>query len=317
MKRRILVMLLTLIMALSCVAPAAMAATETKTAWVKMSSSDGTLNLRTGPAKTYASGGYVKAGDSIQVYVGQTSVDSENEEWTKIKVDRTDKVGYIKTKYITEDPSEAIKTGTILYISKNGGTMNVRSGAGTNYSIAGYAKHGERITVLQKGSEWSKIKVERTGITGYIKTKYIKDLGGSSSNQTTQTTATAYDLATVMTNTVNGKVNLRKGAGTTYASVTTLSRGTQLKVTGSSGNWYAVETMNGQTGYIAKTYVSFGISAKTTAGVNFRKGAGTSYGVLRTLAKGTTVTLHSVTGNWAKITYGGKTGYVSLNYLAY
>lgn len=208
-----------------------------------------------------------------------------------------------------------------VYVSKDGGSLNVRAGAGTNYEVAGYVQHGESITVVETGSKWSKIKVARTGKVGYIMNKYISNgsgggsTGGSGSGSTGS--VSSYEAAAVMTKTVNGAVNLRSGAGSGTSSLGTLSRGNFLKVISREGDWVKVVTTNGKTGYVYKNYVSFGVQAKTTGNVNFRKGAGTGYGIIRTLSTGTTVTVVSVDGKWAKVTSGGTTGYISTSYFKY
>ena len=53
---------------------------------------------------------------------------------------------------------------------------------------------------------------------------------------------------------------------------------------------------------------------KTTASLNLRKGAGTSYAKLCTMPSGTKLT-GTVTNGWLKTTYNGKTGYCSTKYL--
>ena len=52
------------------------------------------------------------------------------------------------------------------------------------------------------------------------------------------------------------------------------------------------------------------------AGLNLRKGAGTSYSVIKTLSKGTAVTVHSSNNGWSKISVNGVEGYVSTSYLS-
>ena len=113
-------------------------------------------------------------------------------------------------------------------------------------------------------------------------------------------------------------VNLRESASSSSTKVGEVKRGTYLKVTGSEGNWYKVTTKNGVTGYISKSYVSMGATGRTVANLNVRQGAGSSTARLTTLAKGISVTILSVDGNWAKIRYGkSATGYVSIRYLNY
>lgn len=61
------------------------------------------------------------------------------------------------------------------------------------------------------------------------------------------------------------------------------------------------------------TYKSF--TGYTTANLNVRSGAGTTYSKLGLLSKGTAVTVTGESGNWYKINYGGKTAYVSKSYI--
>ena len=325
MKKRFLGMILTIALLLTCLAPAG-ALAETVSATMKMPNAGGSLHLRSKASKTSASLGYVQDGDSLQVDLGVAARDNEDELWVKVKVSRTGKTGYIKSKYISR------AFGPSVYVNPEGGSLKVRSGPGTSYSVAGYVQHGKSISVLSRGDVWSKVRVTATGVTGYIKTKYVfgatagvvvgsSSSGSSPSSGSSSSTSTAwpssYDAATVMTRTAFGTVNVRSGAGTGYSSVAKVSRGDKLAVTGKSGDWYKVQLANGKTGYISASYVSFGVSASTTANVNFRKGAGTGYGIIRSLSKGTSVVVHSVSGSWANVTAGGTRGYVSVNYLKF
>ena len=54
----------------------------------------------------------------------------------------------------------------------------------------------------------------------------------------------------------------------------------------------------------------------TTANLNMRTGPGTGYAIILTIPKGTALSVESYSGTWAKVTYGGKTGYCSTTYLA-
>ena len=57
------------------------------------------------------------------------------------------------------------------------GGLNVRSGPGTNYKVAGWVVDGDEIDLIKVGSTWTKITVLRTDKTGYIRNDYIKDIG--------------------------------------------------------------------------------------------------------------------------------------------
>ncbi len=313
MKRKLIAILLAVLTAFSVMIPAI--ANAEADAWIKLEYKDGSLNLRSGPGKSYDSIGYVKNGDAVDIYFGDNQKDSEGEEWTHIKVERTGKVGYVKTKYLSSDPvsdsDSSSKKSATVYVSASGGSLKLRKGPGTDYGVAGYVSHGDKITVQSEGSTWSKVKVNATGKVGYIKNKYIStsSSGGSSSKPS------SCQYGKITTKTAAGAVNVRKGAGTSYASVGTVGRGTLLRIDSESGNWYKVSTYTGLTGYVSKNYVTMGISAKTTANVNMRKGAGSSYARLTTLSKGSAVTVYSITNNWAYVKYGSTTGYVSASYL--
>ena len=85
--------------------------------------------------------------------------------------------------------------------------------------------------------------------------------------------------------------------------------------TGEDGKWYKVVTANGLSGYVSKNYVSLGVSAQTTANLNMRKGAGSNYSRVTTLSKGASLTIYSVSGNWAYVKSGRNSGYVSMNFV--
>ncbi len=316
MKKKILAVLLVLMLILGALPVAGFAATE---GTVKTTQSGGSLNLRAGPSTSHESLGYVQDGDAI-------IVNFQGTEWSNITVKKSGKSGYIKNKYIVTSGSGGwtpsgggSSSGTAtVYVSDHGGSLNLRAGEGTNTAIKGWVLHGDSVTVLSKGSVWSKVKVARTGNTGYIKTKYIKTSGGgSSSGGSSSGGPSNYDVAAITTKTVGGRVNVRSGAGTNYGSKGTVGRGTLLKVTGTSGDWVKVTLENGTEGFVHKNYVSYGKKAVTTASsLNLRHGPGTSYGIITALAKGTPVVVKSVSGNWAYVTAGSQNGYVYTQYIS-
>ncbi len=187
--------------------------------------------------------------------------------------------------------------------------LNVRAGAGTNYAVVTWVKDGDEIDIIHQGSTWSKITVSRNGKTGYIKNTYIKDLS--------ENPATPSDPGTVGTasaGSVSGnRVNMRKGPGSGYAWVSTLTKGTKVQIWGESGNWYFITTLSGTKGWMSKTYIASGYSMTTSANLNFRQSANGT--VISTLSAGTTVEVISITGGWSKVKVGSTTGYVYNKYL--
>lgn len=64
----------------------------------------------------------------------------------------------------------------------------------------------------------------------------------------------------------------------------------------------------------ASTDETYKVTAKS--GLRIRSGPGTKYKRLGLYAYGTQVKVHSISNNWAKITYSGKTAYLSASYLS-
>lgn len=100
----------------------------------------------------------------------------------------------------------------------------------------------------------------------------------------------------------------------------------------SSSSWYKV-TYSGKTGYVLGQYVQITSTTPTpkptaaptvigtgkitaSAGLNMRSGPGTSYGILISIPFGATVSVLDISNSsWYKVTYSGKTGYVSSQYI--
>ena len=69
----------------------------------------------------------------------------------------------------------AIADAESVKLAYKGGSIKLRTGPGKEYGYTAYLKDGTSITVLQKGSAWSKVKAG--GKTGYIKSLYISGIG--------------------------------------------------------------------------------------------------------------------------------------------
>lgn len=188
------------------------------------------------------------------------------------------------------------------------GSMNVRKGPGVGYEVVTWVKNGQTVTVLESGKTWTKIKVDKSGKVGYIKTSAL-------SGTSAPTADAAYTLGSVATRYASSNVNVRKGPGTGYEALFTVSRNARLEILGEEGNWYLVRTENGKTGYISKSYVSGGIRKTTTANVHLRADTSSKSASLTVLAKGAKVTATSVTGRWTKVLLNGQLGYVYSKYL--
>lgn len=121
-----------------------------------------------------------------------------------------------------------------------------------------------------------------------------------------------------------------------------LSKGTVVNYFEETSSYYKIN-YNGYYGYIYKTYASLVTDSSlggggsnetvnptppqpstpagnltgyvTVSSLNIRAQASASSERVGGLTRGNQVTVHSITGNWANITYNGQTGYVSKTYL--
>ena len=123
-------------------------------------------------------------------------------------------------------------------------------------------------------------------------------------------------------------VNLRSGAGTSYAVVTVMPYNTEFTfddATLYNGEWYKITLTDGTKGYIYYEYASvkesqndkvIGSGYINASDVNMRSGAGTGYSVITTLDYGTALTAISKSGDWYYVELdGGIKGYVYADYV--
>ena len=105
----------------------------------------------------------------------------------------------------------------------------------------------------------------------------------------------------------------------------TASGGTSGVVLEDTGNgWYKVN-FNTVEGYMSSEYLTVSTTADAALGyglvdtdgssLNMRAAAGTSYDTVASIPGGTVLELEGVDNGWYKVTYSGKTGYVSSDYI--
>ncbi len=129
-------------------------------------------------------------------------------------------------------------------------------------------------------------------------------------------------LATTAYVQATANVNVRSGPGTGYSKLGQLTKGQTVEKLGVSGSWTKIN-YNGETAYVSTRYLKDILSSESasasnvqaTANVYVRSGPGTGYSKLGQLIKGQTVEKLGTSGSWTKISYNGKTAYVSSQYL--
>ncbi|MGL6107139.1 C40 family peptidase [Romboutsia sp.] len=202
----------------------------------------GTLNVRSGPSTSYSVVTKVYKGDKIEI------LETSN-GWHKIKLSNG-KTGWSSGEYISTSstggsttPSTG-KTGTVTT-----GTLNVRSGASTSYSVVTKVYSGDKVEILESSNGWYKIKLSN-GKTGWSSAQYIStsSTGGSTNPGTPSTGKTG----TVTT----GTLNVRSGASTSYSVVTKVYSGDKVEILESSNGWYKIKLSNGKIGWASSQYIS-------------------------------------------------------------
>lgn len=113
-------------------------------------------------------------------------------------------------------------------------------------------------------------------------------------------------------------LNVRSGPGTNYAKIGRRIQGTKLNVFQRMSNgWYKI-SFNGKTGYVSGDYVHSSAIYKVTATrLHYRTGPGTQYQSMGLINNGTVLdVIRQESNGWYKISYKGKLGYVSGDYVS-
>lgn len=197
------------------------------------------------------------------------------------------------------------------YLTVKGGGLNLRETASLQAKVLGQYKTGTWVEVVEKGDEWSKVKVG--GKEGYMMSKYLSD--GTNA-------ATLY----VRTNTGIG-LNLREGPSTSAAIITSFPIDTAVTVVRKGSEWYQVKVSD-QEGYMAARYLAAAkapaytkpLQTPVTATmkninggkvVNFRLYPGMKTKIIKAYPVGTQVKVLEKGELWCKVEIEGTVGYVS------
>ena len=277
------------------------------------------LNVRSGPSTSYGITTKLYKGDKVEI------LETSN-GWHKIKASNG-KIGWVSGDYIKVSSGSTSQTSYKATVTAT--SLNVRSGAGTSYSVITKLSKGTVVDVIESASNgWKKIKTSG-GTTGWVSGDYLTTGSAGNSSTNNSTSQTSYKATVTATS-----LNVRSGAGTSYSVITKLSKGTVVDVLESASNgWKKVKTSNGTTGWVSGSYLTTGVveqpstdsstsqtsykATVNTDSLNMRKGAGTSYSIITKLSRGTVVdVLESASNGWKKVkTSNGTTGWVSGSYL--
>ena len=188
-------------------------------------------------------------------------------------------------------------------------TLNVRSGPGQNYNRIFTLSKDEKVTIKSSSNGWYKI-VNSKNREGWASSQYIKASEDTS----------VYDKKIVSVD----RLNMRSGPSTSYRVLKILTKGTEVEIISTSGDWSKVKC-SGTTGYVKNEYLSNPSSNENNStaikyvkatSLNVRSGPSTSYSILGKLKLNDKVEVLGETSTWSKINYNGKVAYVSSEFLS-
>ena len=234
---------------------------------------------------------------------------SKSGSWYKVKYGS--RTGYVSAKYVKVSSSSSSKSKQTEISAtkyKTTANLNLRSKASTSGSIYLRIQKGKVVTATAKSGSW--YKVAYGGKTGWVSGAYLKEY-----NETTTTGLTYY--ATKSTS------KLYKSVSTSSKAVYSIKSGnifesTQKVVTSKGETWYRVKYKGSyyyiQSGSVNKmTKKSFSsTSYKADSATSLYGFAGIAHSKVASIPKGATVKATLSIGDWYKVTYGSKTGYVDI-----
>jgi uncharacterized protein YvpB len=260
------------------VAPAPVTAPSSST--VTTMKSTAYLNLRTGPATSYQAILVIPKGAAV------TLVEDKG-EWKKITYNG--KTGWSSGKYLSGvsasapvvppvTPTVPIANGAIY---KTTGNLYLRTGPAKTAASILVMPYGANVTLVEDGGEWK--KVSYNGKIGWASGKYLQLVLAATPP------VVPVPPAEVVT---------------PEPTPTPVEPAPPIEV-----------TTPPPAEVVTPTPVPVVQQKKTTGALNMRTGAGTQYAAIMVIPKGAVVEVIGTSGKWFNITYQGKTGWSSSDYL--
>lgn len=228
---------------------------------------------------------------------------------------------------------------------RQGDTLNVRTGPGSNFQDIGDIQPSEVVVILGYDATGNWAKLRYRGQIAFVSSRYLKspNRGDGSSITTGQ-----HEVTGIKANDPDGGLVVRDGPGTSYTNIGVLLNHTQVHVIQRSndGKWAMIPVGNG-VGWVSTAYLNnlqttvtttpepmpsaspqiapdggslpamyrvTGVAANDT--LNFRNAPSTSGNIIGHFFPGAEVQVLSMaSGNWAYVTDGEVAGYVNIRYL--
>ncbi len=207
------------------------------------------LNVRSGAGTGYSRVGTVTQGQTLNIL--ETVQGSDGYTWYKVSGAAS---GYVRGDFISNVVSDTPTRPTSSAGTITADWLNVRTGAGTNFSRLGSVAQGTRLTVISVHGEWYKVtcQIDGTIQTGYVHSQYVQmdgDSGSSNNNSNNNNNSGNTNTAVIATGVVNvDALNVRTGASTGDAVLGVIRQNESVEILSQEGSWYKVRcSVNGST----------------------------------------------------------------------
>ncbi|MGL4742158.1 MAG: SH3 domain-containing protein [Sarcina sp.] len=221
------------------------------------------LNVRSGPSTNFSKIGSLYNNQSVNIY-------EKKDGWYKVEytTSGTIKQGYVSSKYIgiVEDNSSnngsnnggtpenpntgsGIREGVVVGISSR---LNVRSGAGTNYSVITSISNNTKLKINSEQNGWYNVTLPN-GKTGFVSAKYVKinNLDSGTGGITDEKPVVSKGKVTG----ISSNLRVRTGPSTAHSVVTYLRNNETVEIIGEVGGWYRIKSSKSDSAYVSKDYI--------------------------------------------------------------
>ena len=198
--------------------------------------------------------------------------------------------------------------------SINSDNVNVRSEASTSGVRIETVNEGTEVEIIEQSGDWYKVVYGKVG-GAYISSQYVS-------------------IVQATGDVIDNRVNVRNASNTSSTIVAQVNIGDTLTITGQSDDWYRIRRSNGDIAYVNKAFVTgmllseipgFNVEAAATVntyaivtsstGLNLRKEASKSAGVIAVLPYDTVVDVIENSAEWIKVkTESGTVGYLNTEF---
>lgn len=214
------------------------------------------------------------------------------------------KSGWVATRYLKNAPAAQ----SVAYRYTTGFAPLRKSASATSASLGVYQRRA-KVQYLSVAGAWTKVKV--SGLTGFIQSAGLSTTNPAIKNRW-----------------LKSKQVVRKDASPTSTAISTLAKGAKVEWLRVRGSWTAVRTSQGN-GWVPTATLASGTVAPhvskppvtklsyrwTTATVNLRKGAGTSFASLGQVPGNQKVTYLKGSKGWSNVKTSKGSGWISNKYL--